>query len=402
MLLHNPASYPPATRGTIIVWGMLASLPFGGMAWQVYHYMVPLRRMGFDVWYVEESDRNVFDASDNYNESDDYRANVALLNQYMKQVGMADRWVYGRPGRNEAYVGAADRHDLEKLYRSADAVINLCGAHDITVNSSGFRCLIYIDTDPVETQVRVALEDEVQLKKLEPYHHYFTYGTNLGAKDCDVPATRYEWIPTRPPVCMEFWQTDGPPPMQARMTTVATLKSGYKTVSWKEETWRWSKYHEFMKYIQVPDRTTLPLELALAAGVTDEELDLIHRNGWHTVSSAAFDAPLAYRQYIQQSLGEFSVAREQYVKPRSGWFSDRSVCYLAAGRPVIMQDTAFGNSIPTGEGLFAYSSIDEAQAALEAIASDYTRHSATASDIARTYFDADKVVGDMLEKAGVS
>lgn len=402
MVLCTTESYPPATRGTIIVWGMLACLPFGGMAWQVYHYLVPLRRMGFDVWYVEESDRNIFDAADGYNESDDYRANVALLNEYLELVGLSDRWVYGRPGRNEDYVGAMDRRGLENLYNTADAVINLCGAHDITVNSAEFRCLIYLDTDPVETQVRVALQDEAQLKKLEPYHHFFTYGENLGADDCAVPVVRYAWHPTRPPVCMDFWQTDGPPPASARMTTVATLRSGYKTVSWMGETWRWSKYHEFMKYIDIPGRTALPLELALAAGVTGEEMENIHRHGWHTVRSSSFDAPADYRRYIQQSLGEFSVAREQYVKPRSGWFSDRSVCYLAAGRPVVMQDTAFGNSIPTGEGLFAYSSLADAQAALEAIASDYTRQSAAAVEIARTCFDAEKVVGDILNQAGLS
>jgi hypothetical protein len=381
---------------------MLACLPFGGMAWQVYHYLVPLRRLGFDVWYVEESDRDLFNAAENYNESEDYRANVTLLNQYMKQIGLGDRWVYGRPGRNEGYVGGTDRCGLEKLYRNADAVINLCGAHDITANSNDFRCLIYIDTDPVETQVRVALGDEEQLKKLDPYHYYFSYGENLGAEDCGVPVTRYEWLPTRPPVCMDFWQTNGPPPATARMTTIATLKSGYKTVSWKDETWRWSKYHEFIKYIDVPRRTALPLELALAAGVTDEEMDNIYRHGWHVVSSVSLDAPPAYREYIQHSLGEFSVAREQYVKPRSGWFSDRSVCYLAAGRPVVMQDTAFGKWIPTGEGLFAYGSLDEAQTALEAIASDYLRQSAAAVEIARTCFDAEKVVGNILNQAGLA
>ena len=394
-------SYPPATRGTIIVWGMLACLPFGGMVWQVYHYLLPLRRLGFDVWYVEESDRNLFDAASNFSESEDYTANVACLNEFMKMIGLADRWVYGRPGRNDPYVGALDRRGLEDLYRRADAAINLCGAHDIIANSNDFNCLIYIDTDPVETQVRVAKGDEKQIKKLDPYHYHFSYGANLGADDCAVPVTRYPWRPTRPPVCMDLWRTASPPPKPGRMTTVANLKSNYKTVEWNGETWHWSKHYEFARFIETPRRTSLALELALGAGLSEGDMENIQQHGWHTVSSRPLDDPLEYRNHIQGSLGEFSVAREQYVKPRSGWFSDRSVCYLAAGRPVVMQDTAFGNSIPTGKGLLSFANLDEAQAALEAIASDYAGQSKAAVEIAETYFDADKVVGDILSQAGL-
>jgi hypothetical protein len=399
MLLIDPESYPPATRGTIIVWGMLACLPFGGMAWQVYHYMVPLRRMGFDVWYVEESDRNLFHAAEGYSESEDCTVNVARLNRFLEMAGLGDRWVYGRPGRNDPYLGALDRRGLERLYRQADAVINLCGAHDITVSSAPFRCLIYLDTDPVETQVRVAQEDESQLRKLDPYDFYFTYGGNLGAPDCAVPVTRYEWLATRPPVCLDLWRTESPPPPGARMTTIATLKSSYKTVEWNGETWRWSRQSEFRRFITLPEQSPYPLELA--AEVSDEERAEVCGHGWHVTDPKRLDDPPVYRDFIRQSLGEFSVAREQYVKPRSGWFSDRSVCYLAAGRPVVTQDTAFGGTIPTGRGLFACADLDAAQAALEAIAADYAGESAAAREVAESCFEAEQVVGEMLSKTGV-
>jgi hypothetical protein len=401
MLLSDPETCPPPTRGTVVVWGMLACLPFGGMAWQVYHYVVPLRRMGFDVWYVEESDRNLFNAAEGYSESEDCTANITRLKRFMEMAGLGDRWVYGRPGRNDPYLGALDRRGLDDLYRRADAVINLCGAHDITISTASFRCLIYLDTDPVETQVRVARGDDGQLRKLDPYDYYFTYGSNLGAPDCRIPLTRYDWMPTRPPVCMDFWRTEAPPPAQARITTIATLKSSLKTVAWNGETWRWSKLPEFRRFIALPARTALELELALATGVTDVEMEKIHRNGWHAVSSTPLDDPPAYRRYIQQSLAEFSVAREQYVKPRSGWFSDRSVCYLAAGRPVVTQDTGFGASIPTGRGLFACAEIDDAVAALEAVAADYAGESAAALEIAENYFEAGRVIGGMLSAAGL-
>lgn len=399
LLIANP--YPPATRGTVIVWGMLACLPFGGMVWQVYHYLIPLRRLGFDVWYVEESDRNLFDAGSGYSESEDPRNNVALLNSFLEKIGLADRWVYGRPGRSDAYLGAKDRRGLEELYRNADAVINLCGAHDIIANANDFKCLIYLDTDPVETQVRVAKNDERQLRKLDPYHHHFSYGENLGEVDCVVPVTRYRWQPTRPPVCLDLWQTDAPPATPERMTTIANLKSKYKTVEWNGSTWHWSKHYEFDKFVDLPRASRLSLELALGAGVSDEELARIQGHGWSTVSSRPLDQPIPYRDYIQQSLGEFSVAREQYVQPKSGWFSDRSVCYLACGRPVIMQDTAFGKFVPTGNGLLAYGTIDEARGALEAVASDYSGHSQAALEIAHEYFDADKVIGELLQRVGL-
>jgi hypothetical protein len=398
-------SYPPVTRGTVIVWGMLARLPFGGMVWQVYHHLIPLRRLGFDVWYVEESDNNVFDAGSGYSESQDPRTNVSLLHDFMERIGFGNRWIYGRPGRDDPYLGGRDRRGLEELYRRADAIINLCGAHNLNANANvgvdDYRCLIYLDTDPVETQVRVAKGDEKQIKRLDRYHHYFTYGENLGNPGCSVPVTRYPWQPTRPPVCLDLWSTGAPPAAPISMTTIANLKSNYKTVEWNGSTWHWSKHFEFEKFLDLPRRTSLRLELALGAGLSAGDLARIEAHGWNTVSSRPLDEPVAYRNYIQQSQGEFTVAREQYVVPKSGWFSDRSVCYLACGRPVIMQDTAFGTAIPTGKGLLEFGTIDEAQAALESVAADYAGHSMAALEIAHEFFDADKVIGGILQRVGL-
>jgi len=407
-MAHPPpiaSSYPPVTRGTVIVWGLLACLPFGGMVWQVYHHLIPLRRLGFDVWYVEESDRNLFDAGSGYSESQDPRINVGLLQDFMGRIGFGDRWIYGRPGLPAPYLGAKDRRGLEELYRRADAVINLCGAHNLNANGNvdidDYRCLIYLDTDPVETQVRVAKGDEKQIRRLDRYHHYFTYGVNLGDASCAVPLTRYSWLPTRPPVCLDMWRTELPPALPARMTTIANLKSNHKTVEWNGSIWHWSKHFEFERFVELPRHTSLCLEMALGAGLSAGELARIQAHGWNTVSSRPLDEPVAYRDYIQQSQGEFTVAREQYVLPKSGWFSDRSVCYLAAGRPVIMQDTAFGKALPTGKGLLEFGTIAEAQAALESVASDYAGHSKAALEIAHEYFDADKVIGEILQRVGL-
>ena len=390
--------YPPATRGKVVVWGLLASSAFGGMVWQVYHYLVALRRLGFDVWYVEDSDRLLYDTK-TYHPTEDFTANVELLGGFMQQIGFSRRWVFGRPASNGACLGALDRAALQVLYQDAEVAINLCGAQELQNVSADLKCLVYLETDPVQLQVGVASGDQSTIEMLDAYHHLFTYGENIGFPDCLVPVQRYNWQPTRPPVCLDLW-TATPPGKGASLTSVANWKHKGKDVVWKGEAWRWSKHHEFRKFIQLPRKARLPMELAVGA-ISEAEKRQLEAYGWRTRPSGSLDDPRAYRHYIQGSLGEFTVAKEQYVRPRSGWFSDRSVCYLAAGRPVITQDTTFSKFVPTGQGLFAYTSEDEALTAIEAIAKDYEQHSAMAAEIAREYFDAQRVVGDMLRRVGL-
>ena len=173
-----------------------------------------------------------------------------------------------------------------------------------------------------------------------------------------------------------------------------------KDVVWQEHIWRWSKRDEFFKFLDIPSRASMPVEVALGS-VDKPDRVTIQSSGWRTRDAASLDDPEEYRRYIVDSAGEFTVAKDQYVSPRSGWFSDRSVCYLAAGRPVITQDTGFSKFIPTGNGLLAYSNVDQALAAIESLASDYSRHAAAALDIAREYFGAERVVSAMLAKAGI-
>ena len=378
---------------------MLASSPFGGMVWQVYHYLISLRRLGFDVWYVEDSDRYLYDPI-SYNPTEDYSANVSLLANFMDNIGLANRWIFGRPGADGVCVGAANRTGLHALYREVDAAINLCGSQEPQDIFSDIACLIYLETDPVQKQVDVANGVQRYIDELDAYHHLFSYGENLGAADCLVPIDRYTWQPTRPPVCVDLWESPSPTLSEAALTSVANWKHKGKDVVWQGESWRWSKHYEFMKFVDIPKRSRLPMELAVGA-ISESERSRLDESGWRTIASSTLDDPMAYRRYIQGSLGEFTVAKEQYVRPRSGWFSDRSVCYLAAGRPVIMQDTTFGKFVPTGEGLFSYQTEDEALEAIDAIASDYDRHSRGAREIAHEYFGAERVVGHMMQRAGL-
>ena len=393
------ANYPPATRGTVVVWGLLADSPFGGMVWQVLHYVVPLRQMGFDVWYVEESERYMYDLV-TYEMTTDYEPRLTLVSSFLDSVGLADRWVFRRPYQGICY-GALDAAGLEKLYTHALAGFNLCGSQEPHPWHQPIERRVYVETDPVRNQVSVASGDQERIVELDAFNYHFTYGENLGADDCRVPMGRYKWRPTRPPVIPEWWHTDAMPPEDAAMTSIANWKHAGKDVVWQGQHWRWSKHHNFLQFIDLPNGSALPLQLAVGA-IGDEDRAKLKASGWRISASARLEPPQEYRQFVQRSLGEITVAKDQYATPRSGWFSDRSVCYLAAGRPVVTQSTAFEKFIPTGEGLFAFDTREAAHAALEEIAADFPRHSQAAAEIAREYFAADKVIGKMLSEMGLN
>ena len=394
-----PQQYPPATRGTIVLWGLLASSPFGGMTWQVLHHLEGIRRLGFDVWYVEDSDRPVYHPT-TYWPTFECDANVAYLARHMHSLGLDERWIFRSPGVSTRCCGARDLAGLQSLYREADAVFNLCGAQELRPEHRDVRCLVYLETDPVANQIGVATGHLPTIEALAAHQYLFTYGANFGAPDCRVPVERFQWLPTRPPVCTDWWATSAPPAAGAPLTTVANWKHTGKDIVWQGETYYWSKHLEFQHFLDLPSFSALPLELAIGA-VSDDERSDIHRHGWRTVSSVSLADPSAYREYIRASRGEFTVAKDQNIRLRSGWFSDRSACYLASGRPVITQDTGFGNIIPTGAGLFSFTTADEALAAIAMVAHDYERQSTAARRIAQEYFAAERVLGDVFRRIGL-
>lgn len=382
-------------RGVVVLWGLFARFPFGGMTWQEMHHLAGLRRLGFDVWYVEDSDSPVYNPT-THNPTMEYEENVRFLERWMDRLGLGDRWIFRAPGAGGQLIGAS-HSELARLYAGAEAVLNLSGAQEIRDEHDEITRLVYLQTDPVEEQVRLATGDASVEGRIDPHHFHFSYGENLGADDCPVPLGRHRWRPTRPPVVLDWWAS-GSDPARKALTTIANWRHKGKDVTWQGRRWHWSKDREFRRFRMLPSSSALPLELALGS-IDDRERASLRRDGWRVTD--AISDPQEYWSYIVESAGEFTVAKEQYVAPRSGWFSDRSACYLAAGRPVVTQDTGFAKFLPTGEGLFAYSTTDEAAAAIEAIASDYKRHSAAALEIAREYFDAQRVLGRLLAEIGV-
>lgn len=392
-----PNKYPPANRGKIVVWGLLAAYPFGGMTWQVLHYLSGLRRLGFDVWYVEDSDRNILSPT-TWNPTLDISENLDYLSRYMEMIGFKDRWIFRPQGVRDTCFGATDSAGLKKLYKEADVVLNLCGAQEWKQDHEIIRCLVYLQTDPVEAQIQVAERDQAVIKLLDNYHYLFTYGENIGASDCSIPAERYHWISTRPPVCVDWWNSPSVADSEMRLTTIGNWNTSGKDVVWKNETYFWRK--DYKRFITLPNQSALPLELALV-GISEKEADKMHSHCWHLSSAKDLSNPIKYRDYICGSLAEFTVAKDQYVRFRSGWFSDRSVCYLAAGRPVITEDTGFANFIPTGTGLFSFTNMDQIVEAIDAIHSDYEKHSRAAKEIAKEYFSVETVLAKLIDDLGL-
>jgi hypothetical protein len=258
---------------------------------------------------------------------------------------------------------------------------------------------VYVESDPFASQVRVAQGDEKTISALAAHDTHFSFGENLGASDCDVPIERFHWLPTRQPVVLDLWSN----PNDAEGNTYSTVTTWHnkgKDITYKGDTYYWTKDREFKKFLDLPLRR--PVSLQLAAGVGDDVQRLLREKGWRQLHSVDISRDVNhYRTYIQRSRGEFTVARDQYVRPNTGWFSDRSVCYLAAGRPVITQETGFSKFLPSGKGLFGFRTMEDILAALDAVESDYEGNCRAAREIAVEHFAAEKVIGALMDRAAL-
>ena len=384
------------SKGRIVVTGMAFYIPLPGVVYQVLHYMTALRHLGYEVWYVEDSTRWVYDSAAQEVVAD-ASANVAIVASLLDAHGFSDRWGF----RNEHETGRCygmTSSQVQSLYASCDALLNVTGQ---SLHDDQLACArrIYVETDPFATQVKLAQGDAETKARLAGHDTWFTFGENIGAADCGIPDSGFPWLPTRQPVDLDVWQptlvSEG-----TRYTTITTWVNHIDSVKHDGEVYHWRKDLEFEKFLDLPGRSSQSFELALT--VERSVLQMLESHGWHHVTSTEISkSPDRYRDYIRSSRAEFTVARDQYVRPRTGWFSDRSACYLAAGKPVITQDSAFGKFLPTGRGLFAFTSLDDIIAAVDMIETDYRSHQAAALEIAAEYFAGEKVVGSLMERAGL-
>ena len=387
------------TRRRIIVVGTLASNPYAGMAWMHMQITAGLHRLGHDVYYFETTSSWPYDPiRETMVRDSDYA--LPYLKRVAESFGLGDRWAYRRSYADKAWFGLSQTK-AEDLLAHADGVLNVAGATRFAEEGLKIGRLVYFGTDPGHHEIAFYNGDQSVRALIAEHDDYVTYGENIGSSDCVIPPLPHFRSRTRQPVLLDLWQ-DGAPHKRA-FTTIGNWKQEGRDIEFRGERYRWSKHHEFLKFINLPMRTPAGIELATGlANLDADDRNLLNRSGWRLIDAHPFTTdPWPYRDYVRGSLGEFTVAKDLNVRLRSGWFSERSACYLAAGRPVITQDTGFGSVLPTGEGLFAFNTMDEIISALEDIQSNYSRHSRAASVIAQEFFRAEHVLKNVIDDLGL-
>ena len=388
-------------RKKIVLLGIMSKHPIAGVIWQYVHYLVGFERLGYEVYYVEASGHQPSSMlMDDHHQGDRTAEATAFIDGVMRRFDLGDRWAFHALHADGECYGLS-RQQLCALYRSADAIINVHGATTPQPEHHATDRLIYLETDPVALQIELHDNLQATLDFLAPHRAFFTFGENYGNPDCRLPVSeRFSFKPTRQPVVVDFWGVGDDEPGEA-FTSIGNWRQHDREVTFGGEVYHWSKHYEFLKFLDLPARSDQPFELALSR-CEDADRQMLESHGWRVRDALAFSTDLdAYRDYIVGSRGEFTVAKDQNVRLRSGWFSDRSATYLAAGRPVITQETGFSNILPTGKGLFGFSAMDHILHAVEEINGDYDRHSRAAAAVARECFNYDVVLTRLLEDAGL-
>jgi hypothetical protein len=357
----------------------------GGHLWVYLQWALGLRALGCRVVWLE-----VIEPDEPAEES---ARNVRVLREHLTRFGLADSLALtscdGRPPRPDV---AGQALDLAAA-AEADLLLNLW--HSLpTAVVRPFRRSAFIDTDPGLLQIWMTTGDI----HVAPHDTYFTIGETVGTPAARFPDAGLRWLYTPPPVFLPEWPAlapDGPAPY----TTVAHWWGG--TFEFNGTTFCNEKRVAFLEYLELPTRTPAQLELAVClAEYYDEYRRLMEPKGWRLREAWDVSAtPEAYRRYVQRSRGEFSCAKPAYVTLETAWISDRTLCYLASGRPAIVQHTGPSQLLPDWEGLLRFRDLDEAAKALTAVEADYERHCRMARALAEEYCDARRVVASVLERA---
>lgn len=355
----------------------------GGHAWVLLQYLLGFRRLGFDVLLLDRLTPEMCGR--------DPAANLAWVTSVLGPVGLGDCYSVDLGDGCTAGLSRADA--LDRL-RSCAFLLNVMGFIDDDEMLAAAPLRAFLDIDPGFGQHWRALD----LADIFAGHDRFlTVGTAVGSTGCGVPTCGLAWSPTLPPVVLERWPALPVPPGEPRFTSVVTWRGPFGPVDWQGVTLG-LRVHEFRKFFPLPSLTGRAFELALSIDPTDvRDARLLRDHGWKLVNPLAVAGdPERYRAFVQESSAEFQVAKNMYVATRSGWFSDRSACYLASGRPVIAQDTGFSAVLPTGKGLLTFTTLTEAAAAVESVADDVRSHASAARSLAEEHLDSDLVLDALL------
>jgi hypothetical protein len=388
-------------RKRIVVMGFMGSMPIAGVIWQHVHYVVGLRRLGHDVFYIEDSARLPYNP-ETFEVTDEFEYASQVLTRLAREFDFKSRWAYCARYLPDTPTAGMSLKKIRQLYRDADAILNVCGAQEFNDDLLVSDRILYMESDPGVEQIKIDKGVKSTVEYLRRHRALFTFGENIGAKDFPVPLHGFKWHRTRQPVVTDLWKTAHSPSRAAVLTTIANWStSGLKDIMWRGKKYLWSKSREFLRFISAPQQARETFEMA--TNIDDlRTRRKFERKGWRLTSPLQMSVDYwLYRDYIQRSKGEFTVAKDQYVRLSTGWFSDRSACYLAAGRPVITQETGFTKNYGSKEGLLSFQTVDEIAEAVRKINADYARHSRAARALAREVFDAEKVLGSILDRAGI-
>jgi hypothetical protein len=403
-MVHSKAGGKHCMREklTIIVTGYAATYPFGGATWDYLQYVIGFKRLGHRVYYLEDTGKWTWDIARN-TFTDDARTNVAYLARSLAALepALADHWAFRDV--HDQYHGMSQAQ-VAQLCREADVFINYSGSCILREEYLACRTKVYLDTDPLYNQagevdyLRGTADAETRwaVDYMLQHDRFLSFAENIGKPHCTIPTALFAWQPTRQPIVLDAWEKPDLP-VRDVYSTIMSWQSNEGLVTLNGVVYG-GKHAEFAKVINLPRRTSQALELAIGGG--QPPVDLLYQHGWQVVNGYAVSAdPWQYREYIRASKAEFSVAKQAYVATRSGWFSCRSACYLAAGKPVVVQDTGFSECIPTGKGILAFATEDEALEAIAQVNRDYPLHAAAALRLAREYFDASQVLQEFLQTA---
>jgi hypothetical protein len=379
----------------IVFAGALAQKPkVGGLTWVHLQYVLGFRRLGFDVLFLDEVQPDVLvDATGRPSRLGE-SVNLNYFRDVMSGFDLSDSFAL-IADEGKTVIGRSRAEVLEHVKDSV-CLVNVMGFLKDDEILASARRRVFLDIDPGLGQ----LWCELGLHDLFAGHDDFvTIGEKIGAPDSPIPDCGLTWITTPQPVVLDFWPPH--PQVDGRFTTIASWRGPYGPIEYHGRTYG-LRVHEFRKFVELPRLTEASFELALDIHPDEvADLRLLAENDWSLVDPVGVAGdPFAYRSYIQRSRAEFMVAKSLYVEGNTGWFSDRSLCYLATGRPVLAQDTGFTSIYPTGDGLIAFRTTEEAVSGVEEILRDYPHHTRAARGLAETYFDSDKVLTRLLERLG--
>lgn len=376
---------------SVVVCGIAGNLPLAGVALHYLQYCLGLRDLGVDVSYLEENE--AWPLLPETNEPvEDASYTVGWLRELFEHFELP--WAYKDPAGE--YHGATTA-EVEARCDAADLLLNVSGGASLNDLHRRAGAVVYVDTDPAFTQVAMRQHEGVRAWIAEHDLH-FTFAERIGTEGCRLPDTGVDWRPTRQPVWLPFWDATDDVPGKV-LTTVMNWRS-YGVAYWEGEEWG-HKDAEFHRIMGVPAATGVPCEVAIAG--VDAPRDELTTSGWSVVDPREPTRTVwTFRDYIDASLGELTVVKQGYARSVSGWFSERSANYLAAGRPVIAQDTGWaGHLLPTGRGLLAFDDADAALEAVRDVAADPEGHAEAARELAAEHFDASAVLERFLSDAGV-